>query len=121
MQRYAHSSIGAVALRLALTTRRAGLAYPADGRNLCHLRRISEAVSSCTTKTMRRIKLLTWTKNGFLQAGAHSAAEKPLKPPRVLTASQRRFNDQITGHSGLTFFEAFESEVGFFTIFVLRL
>lgn len=25
---------------------------------------------------------------------------------------QRRFNDQITGHSGLTFFEAFNSEVG---------
>jgi hypothetical protein len=24
---------------------------------------------------------------------------------------QRRFNDQITGHSGLTFFEAFKSEV----------
>lgn len=26
--------------------------------------------------------------------------------------TQRRFNDQITGHSGLTFFEAFKSEVG---------
>jgi hypothetical protein len=26
---------------------------------------------------------------------------------------QRRFNDQITGHSGLTFFEALKSEVCF--------
>lgn len=39
----------------------------------------------------------------------------------VLTVSQRRFNDQITGHSGLTFFEAFESEVGFFYYFILRI
>jgi hypothetical protein len=26
---------------------------------------------------------------------------------------QRRFNDEITGHSGLTFFEAYTSEVGY--------
>lgn len=32
--------------------------------------------------------------------------------PRLTSPSQRRFNDQITGHSGLTFFEAFKSEVG---------
>jgi hypothetical protein len=30
-----------------------------------------------------------------------------------LPISQRRFNDQITGHSGLTFFEALKSEVCF--------
>lgn len=90
-----------------------GLAYPSNRGGLHHVRRLSQQVCPRCSRghAIESNVLPGWISTSRFVA---SQVEVPIIIAHSLTQPQRRFICQITGHSGLSFFEALDSEVSRF-------